>query len=51
MKAFVAAVLFIAVASVGAYYVLDSYQRSGSTAFTSATGVRLGDPGNNLIGS
>lgn len=51
MKAFIAAVLFIAVASVGAYMVLDSYQRAGSVAFTSSTGVRLGDPGNNLIGS
>jgi hypothetical protein len=51
MKAFLAAVVVALVLAVGSAYVLDSnWQSSTSTAFTSE-GVRLDDPGRNLIGT
>ena len=49
MKVFIAAVLFAVVAAVGTSFVLNTYQRSSDTAFTT-TGARVSDPGHNLIG-
>lgn len=49
MKAFLSAVVVAIVVAVGAAYILDgSFQRTSSDAYTSK-GVRVGDPGNNLI--
>ena len=49
MKAFLSAVVVAIVVSVGAAYVLDdNFQRASSDANTS-DGVRLGDPGDNLV--
>jgi Na+-driven multidrug efflux pump len=49
MKAFIAALLFAAVAAVGVSVVLSAIQEPSSVAFTT-TGARVGDPGTNLIG-
>jgi hypothetical protein len=49
MKAFVAALLFAAIAAVGASMLLDSIQQPSSDAFATV-GARVGDPGNNLVG-
>jgi hypothetical protein len=49
MKAFVAALLFAAVAAVCVSVVLSAIQEPSSDAFTT-TGARVGDPGTNLIG-
>lgn len=49
MKVFIAAVLFATAAAVGMSFVLNSYQRSSDTAFTTS-GARVSDPGQNLIG-
>lgn len=49
MKAFLSAVVVALVLSIGAAYVLDgSFQRLSADANTSK-GVRVGDPGHNLI--
>jgi hypothetical protein len=49
MKAFLSAVVVALVVAVGAAYVLDgSFQRTAFEANTSE-GVRLGDPGSNLV--
>ncbi len=51
MKAFLAAVVVALVLAVGSAYVLDSgWQSPTSTAYTT-DGVRLDDPGRNLIGT
>lgn len=49
MKSFVAALAFALVAAVGVAMILNTFQESSSTAFTTS-GARVGDPGNNLIG-
>ena len=49
MKVFIAAVLFATVAAVSMSFVLNGYQRSSDTAFTTS-GARVSDPGHNLIG-
>lgn len=49
MKAFFSAILVATGLAIGAYYVLASQQQSASTAFSTSS-VRVGDPGNNLIG-
>ena len=49
MKDFLAAVLFAAVAAVGASIVLNTIQQPSYAAFTTG-GARVGDPGNNLVG-
>jgi hypothetical protein len=49
MKAFVAALLFAAIVAVGVSILLNTIQQPSSVAFTSE-GVRVGDPGQNLIG-
>jgi hypothetical protein len=49
MKAFVAALVFAAIAAVGMWIVLNSIQQPSYEAF--ATGAaRVGDPGRNLVG-
>ena len=48
MKAFIAAILFAAVAAVGAANVLDTQQRAAWDANTTA-GARVGDHGHNLV--
>ena len=50
MKAFVAAVLFAVVAAVGMSFVLNAFQRD-NTSFTSSSGARISQPGDNLIKS
>ena len=49
MKVFLAALLFAAIAAVGMFIVLDTIQQPSSVAFTT-DGVRVGNPGHNLIG-
>jgi hypothetical protein len=50
MKAFLSAIVVSLVLAIGAAYVLDgSFQRPSSDAYTSPEGVRLDDPGHNLI--
>jgi hypothetical protein len=49
MKVFLAALLFAAIVAVGVSILLDAIQEPSSIAFT-AGGVRVGDPGHNLIG-
>jgi len=49
MKAFVAALLFAAIAAVGISILLNIIQEPSSVAFTTG-GARVGDPGNNLVG-
>jgi hypothetical protein len=49
MKAFVAALLFGAVAAVALWIVLDAIQQPSSVAFATSS-TRVGNPGNNLIG-
>lgn len=52
MKAFAIAVVFAGILAVGAAYVLDEmFQQPSYAAFTSSEGVRVGDPGHNLIGN
>ena len=49
MKAFLSAIVVALVVAVGAAYLLDgSFQRPASEANTSE-GVRVGDPGHNLV--
>jgi hypothetical protein len=49
MKAFLAALLFAAIAAVGVSVLLNTIQEPSSVAF-STSGARVGDPGHNLIG-
>jgi hypothetical protein len=49
MKVFVVAVVFAVIAAVGMSFVLNTYQRTSDTAFTTS-GARVSDPGHNLIG-
>jgi len=49
MKAFLAALLFAAIAAVGVSLLLNTIQEPSSVAFTTS-GARVGDPGHNLIG-
>lgn len=48
MKSFIAAILFAAVAAVGAASVLETQQRAAWDANTT-TSARVGDPGHNLV--
>ena len=51
MKAFLASIAVALVFAVGSAYVLDmNWQSASSTAFMTE-GVRLDDPGRNLIGT
>jgi hypothetical protein len=49
MKVFLAALLFAAIVAVGVSLLLNTIQTPSYVAFT-AEGVRVGDPGHNLIG-
>jgi hypothetical protein len=49
MKAFLAALLFAAIVAVGVSILLNTIQQPSYVAFTT-DGVRVGDPGNNLVG-
>jgi hypothetical protein len=49
MKVFLAALLVATVVAVGVSLLLNTIQRPSYAAFT-AEGVRVGDPGNNLVG-
>ncbi len=49
MKAFIAALVFAAIAAVGMSIVLNSIQQPSYEAFATG-GARVGDPGRNLVG-
>jgi predicted ribosomally synthesized peptide with SipW-like signal peptide len=49
MKAFIAAVICAAAIGVGASYALRTQQETVDVAFATS-GVRVGDPGHNLVG-
>jgi len=49
MKAFLSAVVFALVVAAAAPFALPALQQDSATAFTTS-GVRLDDPGSNLIG-
>ena len=49
MKAFIAAVICAAAIGFGASYVLRTQQETVDVAFATS-GVRVGDPGHNLVG-
>jgi hypothetical protein len=49
MKVFLAALLVATVVAVGVSILLNTIQQPSYAAFT-AEGVRVGDPGNNLVG-
>jgi hypothetical protein len=49
MKAFLAALLFAAIAAVVVSILLNAIQEPSSVAFTTG-GARVGDPGHNLVG-
>jgi len=49
MKVFLAALLFAAIVAVGVSILLNAIQQPSYVAFTT-DGVRVGDPGHNLIG-
>ncbi len=49
MKVFLAALLFAAIAAVGVAVLLDAIQEPSYVAFTTG-GVRVGNPGHNLVG-
>jgi hypothetical protein len=49
MKVFLAALLFAAIVAVGVSILLNTIQQPSYVAFTT-DGVRVGDPGHNLIG-
>ena len=49
MKVFLAALLFAAIVAVGVSILLEAIQEPSYVAFSTG-GVRVGDPGNNLIG-
>jgi hypothetical protein len=51
MKVFLVAAVAAIVLAYGAFFVLDEgWQATSADAFKT-TGVRLGDPGNNLVGA
>jgi hypothetical protein len=51
MKAFIAAVVVSIGFGLGAAYILDAnWQKTASQAYATG-GARVGDPGNNLVGS
>ena len=51
MKAFLASLVVAVVAAVGAAYLLEStYQSTAADAYATS-GARVGDPGDNLVGS
>lgn len=50
MKAFLSAVLFALIVAVAMPYLLASQQRNSTDAFKTS-GVRIDDPGHNLIGT
>ena len=49
MKVFLAALLFAAIAAVGVAVLLNAIQEPSYVAFTTG-GVRVGNPGHNLVG-
>jgi len=49
MKVFLAALLFAAIVAFGMSVLLSIIQQPSSVAFTT-DGVRIGDPGHNLVG-
>ena len=49
MKVFLAGLLFAAIVAYGMSVLLSTIQHPSSVAFT-ADGVRIGDPGHNLLG-
>jgi hypothetical protein len=49
MKIFLAALLFAAIVAVGVSILLNTIQTPSYVAFTT-DGVRVGDPGHNLVG-
>jgi len=50
MKVFLAALVFAAITAVGTSIVLSAIQMPSYVAF-STSGARVGDPGDNLVGS
>jgi len=50
MKVFLAALVFAAIVAVGTSIVLSAIQMPSYVAF-STSGARVGDPGDNLVGS
>jgi uncharacterized membrane protein len=50
MKVFLAAMVFAAIMAVGGAFVLNSIQMPSYVAFSTG-GARVGDPGNNLVGT
>jgi len=51
MKAFLASLVVAVVAAVGAAYLLESNWQSTAADAYATSGARVGDPGNNLVGS
>ncbi len=49
MKVFLAGLLFAAIVAYGMSVLLSTIQQPSSVAFTT-DGVRIGDPGHNLVG-
>jgi hypothetical protein len=50
MKAFFAAVICAAAAGIGGFYALQTQQETVDVAFATS-GARVGDPGDNLVGT
>jgi hypothetical protein len=50
MKVFLAALVFAAITAVGVAIVLSAIQMPSYVAF-STSGARVGDPGDNLVGT
>jgi hypothetical protein len=50
MKVFLTAMVFAAIIAVGGAFVLNSIQMPSYVAFSTG-GARVGDPGNNLVGT
>jgi hypothetical protein len=50
MKVFLAAMVFAAIIAVGGAFVLSAVQMPSYVAFSTG-GARVGDPGNNLVGT
>jgi hypothetical protein len=50
MKVFLAALVFAAIVAVGVSVVLSAVQMPSYVAFSTG-GARVGDPGNNLVGT
>lgn len=51
MKAFLASLVVAVVAAVGAAYLLESTWQSTAADAYATSGARVGDPGDNLVGS